>query len=207
MKIVSHPWEAIYAREGRIFTDPIPAFSDVSERFVHHSCRRILDLGCGNGRHVIALVKQGFETVGLDISPTGLRLTREWLEAEAIHAGLVAADFRHQLPFIGGCFDGLISTQVIHHAKIKEVRMAIAEIWRVLKDDGMAFVTVAGRKHKDLPYEEIEPGTFIPLEGTEKGLPHHIFTEEELRREFSAFHVQQMERRAEGRVIISWLIK
>jgi SAM-dependent methyltransferase len=202
-----HPWETIYAREGRVFTEPIPGFGAVTQKFTQNKCRRVLDLGCGNGRHVVALVKHGFEVVGLDISPSGLRLTRKWLEDDALDADLVAADVRQPLPFERDSFEGLISTQVIHHALIGEVRLAIAEIWRVLTRGGIAFVTVAGRKHEDLAYEEIEPGTFIPLDGTEKGLPHHIFTEDELRREFEAFQIQQMERRAEGRVIVSWLLK
>ena len=204
---VNHPWEAIYAREGRVFDEPFPGYSAVALKFSRNSCRRILDLGCGNGRHVVALVKDDFEVVGLDISSSGLRLTREWLREEELEADLVAADFRQGLPFAGECFDGLLSTQVIHHAMIAEVRLAIAEIWRVLKKGGIAFVTVAGSTHATLAYEEIEPGTFIPLSGTEKGLPHHIFSETDLRWELGPFQVEQIERRAEGRVLACWLRK
>ncbi len=207
MDTVNHPWEAIYAREGRVFGEPFLGYSAVAQEFARSSCRRILDLGCGNGRHVVALVKDSFEVVGLDISSSGLRLTREWLKEEELEADLVAADFRQGLPFAGERFDGLLSTQVIHHAMIAEVRLAIGEIWRVLKKGGIAFVTVAGRTHENLVYEEVEPGTFIPLSGTEKGLPHHIFSEADLRREFSAFQVEQIERRAEDRVIACWLMK
>ena len=207
MDAVDHPWEAIYAREGRVFDEPFPGYSAVAQKFSRNSCRRILDLGCGNGRHVVALVKDGFEVVGLDISSSGLRLTGEWLKDEKLEADLVAADFRQHLPLVGECFDGLLSTQVIHHAMIAEVRLAIGEIWRVLKKGGIAFVTVAGRTHADLGYEEVEPATFIPLTGTEKGLPHHIFSESELCLEFGAFQVEQLERRAEGRVIACWLRK
>jgi SAM-dependent methyltransferase len=37
----------------------------------------VLDLGCGVGRHVVDLGGRGFRMAGIDISPTGLRLTRE----------------------------------------------------------------------------------------------------------------------------------
>ncbi len=207
MNAKNHPWENIYARDGRIFTEPFSAFSSVAQIFNQNQCRNILDLGCGNGRHVVALMNLNFSTVGLDISPTGLSLTREWLEDEELPANLVCGDIRHSLPFRENCFDGLISTQVIHHSLLAEIRLTISEIWRVMTDGGIAFVTVAGKKHDDTPYDEIEPGTFVPLEGSEKGLPHHIFTEEEIYREFELFQIQEISLRDKERVRAIWLKK
>ena len=90
---------------------------------------------------------------------------------------------------------------MIHHALLPEVLGAIREIWRVLSPDGLAFVTVAGRTHDDEEYQEIEPGTFLPLDGPEAGLPHHIFTEEALRRAFRRFRLIDAGPRDEGRVL------
>jgi len=146
MNATNHPWESIYKREGRVFTDPPPGFKAVLKEFTRHHCQLILDLGCGNGRHTVALTKEGFNTIGLDISSSGLRLSSEWLGEEGLQAGLVNADARNFFPFKANSFDGLLSTQVIHHALLSEVRTTIAEIWRVLAEDGIAFVTVAGRK-------------------------------------------------------------
>jgi methylase of polypeptide subunit release factors len=47
--------------------------------------KRILDLGCGTGRHVIALAKKGFEVYGVDISKKALNLAKERLEAGVPH--------------------------------------------------------------------------------------------------------------------------
>ncbi len=207
MKTKNHPWENIYARDGRIFTEPFQAFSSVAQKFAQNQCRRILDLGCGNGRHMVALGNLKFETVGLDISPSGLNLSRKWLNDEQLPANLVCGDVRHSFPFKGNSFDGLISTQVIHHSLLAEIRLTISEIWRVMTDGGIAFVTVAGKKHDDLSYKEIEPGTYLPLEGTEKGLPHHIFSVEELRQEFERFQVLDTRYRDKGRVLLIWLKK
>ncbi len=204
---MSHPWEAIYRKEGRVFQEPFHGFAQVLEVFRTSSCRRILDLGCGNGRHVVALARAGLQAAGVDISATALRLTRDWLAALNLEADTVAADMRVPLPFGNASFDGILSTQVIHHALAAQVRGAIGEIHRVLVPGGMAFVTVAGRTHADTTYQEIEPGTFIPLSGSEQGLPHHIFSESELRAEFSAFKVHEVSRRAEGKVLAVWAEK
>ena len=37
--------------------------------------RRVLDLGCGAGRHLVYLAQQGFEMYGTDVDPHGLDVT------------------------------------------------------------------------------------------------------------------------------------
>lgn len=93
----NHPWELIYQRDGLIFTEPFPGFEEVAQRFLDHPCKRLIDLGCGNGRHVVALSKLRFDTIGFDISQSGLNLTRNWLQKVNCQAGLVCADTRRPL--------------------------------------------------------------------------------------------------------------
>jgi hypothetical protein len=114
---------------------------------------------------------------------------------------VVLGDTRQPLPIRDNSIEGMLSTQVIHHARIAAVRLAIGEIWRVLVPGGLAFVTVSGRKDPGLDFDEIEPGTFVPLAGPEAGLAHHIFTVEELRSEFRDYQVLELSVRAEGAVL------
>ena len=197
----SLPWEAIYRREGRVLEEPFPRFDELVEIYVQHGCKRLLDLGCGTGRHVVHLTKAGFWVCGLDSASTGLRLAREWLEDEKLSAVLVRADMRMRLPFREAAFDGIISTQVIHHARLETIRRTIAELKRVLVSGGVIFVTVPIRFHPQEANREIERGTFLPLEGAERGLPHHIFTLEELQAEFNDLDIQEVSVR--GDVVIA----
>ena len=175
MNTEEHPWETIYKKNGRVFLEPFPRFHEVVDLFIEHGCSEILDLGCGCGRHTVHLAMENFKTFGLDISPTGIGLTREWLHDQGLESRIVLSDFRHPFPFRSGSFSGVFSTQVIHHARIASVRLAIREILRVLSSGGVAFITVAARKD-DEEVVEIEPGTVVPLTGSEAGLPHHIFS-------------------------------
>jgi SAM-dependent methyltransferase len=202
MTSAEHPWEKIYKKDGRVFPEPFPRFHEAVDLFVEHGCSEILDLGCGSGRHTVHLALENFKTFGLDISPTGLGLTREWLREKGLESRIVLSDFRHPLPFREGSFSGVFSIQVIHHARIAAVQLAIREIWRVLLSGGVAFISVAASKD-DEEFVEIEPGTIVPLTGSEAGLPHHIFSEEELRMEFRDFQVWYVSLRAAGKV---WVI-
>jgi hypothetical protein len=44
----------------------------------------------------------------------------------------------------------------------------------------LIFVTVPKLRNQGTAFEQVEPGTFVPLDGPERGLPHHYFTSEEL---------------------------
>lgn len=201
MNRAAHPWEVIYRKDGRVFPEPFPRFGEVVDVFRAHGCSLVLDVGCGSGRHIVHLARQGFRPLGLDISPTGLHLAQTWMREEGREPILALGDTREPLPFRDNCIQCVLSTQVIHHARINAVRLAIEEIWRVLEPGGLAFVTVSGRRDPGLEFEEIEAGTFVPLSGPEAGLAHHIFTVEELRSEFQSFRILELSVRAEGAVL------
>ena len=181
------PWDEIFRRQGRVYEAPALIMPEVAGRLRQEGCRRVLDLGCGSGRHVVYLAQQGFRMTGLDNSPTALSMTREWATAEGLAAGLVRADMRVPLPVASAAFDALVSTQVIHHAFLATVRHTAAEIGRVVRPGGMLFLTVPLTPDPDDVFEEIEAGTLVPVTGSEKGLPHHYFTPDELRSILPAF--------------------
>lgn len=199
-----HPWEVIFRNRRWPHEEPFPAFEEVVQGFKVNGCERILDLGCGTGRHIYHLASAGFYTVGLDISPTGLKLTQARLVGDRLGANLTLADFRAPLPFEEGSFDGVFSTQVVHHALKTQVQLAVDEIFRVLVPGGMAFVTVSGKLDEGVEFEEVEKGTYIPLSGDEAGLQHHIFTPETAAETFQAFEIEEISIRADGHVIVVW---
>ena len=55
---------------------------------------RVLDLGCGPGRHALALARRGMRVVGVDISETFIHLARTAAAAEGLDATFVLADAR-----------------------------------------------------------------------------------------------------------------
>jgi len=196
-----HPWENIFKNNLWPYTQPFQGFGEVVEIFKRNEVCTVLDLGCGNGRHTIHLENLGFRTVGADISSSGLQITQQSFVSENLNTKLVLSDFRNPLPFRDNVFDGLMSTQVIHHALIAQIRTAIHEIWRVITSNGIALVTVSGKLDEGDEYEEVEPNTYVPLTGDEKGLPHHIFSVDEVHVEFREFILEDVSIRAGGHVL------
>ncbi|MCP4422242.1 MAG: class I SAM-dependent methyltransferase [Chloroflexi bacterium] len=189
MKIDSKAWENIFQLHGKVFIEPHWDMPNVVKQLQNNQAKNVLDFGSGTGRHVIHLAQHGFSVYGLDNSQEGIKTTTQWLHAEKLHAELVLQEMTEQLPWKGRFFDAIVSVQVIHHANIATIKKIIAEMERVLAQNGFLFITVPKQKNQATKYKEIEPNTYIPLDGWEKGLPHHYFTPEELHEVFFNFDI------------------
>ncbi|WOJ92530.1 methyltransferase domain-containing protein [Congregibacter variabilis] len=103
--------------------------------------QRVLDLGCGEGRHVIAACAlDGVDAVGVDLSLNDLATARERMQefrgdaAEDSALFLLLAGDALRLPFADASFDAVICSEVLEH--IPDYRSALTEIARVLKPGG-----------------------------------------------------------------------
>jgi SAM-dependent methyltransferase len=185
LAISSNVWNEIFNKDGHVFQDThrsIPAFVRLLQEIGGDT---VLDLGCGTGRHVVYLAQQGLRVFGFDYALTGLRLTQAWLASENLQAVLHQQNMYDPFPYPNNLFDGIISIQVIHHGRLEQIQKAAKELQRVLKPGGVLLVTVPFVSRSKFPSEEIEASTFVPLDGYEKGLPHHIFSSEGLKSLFS----------------------
>lgn len=68
---------------------------------------RILDIGCGRGRHSILLSKHGYDVTGIDLSERSIHEARESARDAGTNAEFVVADMRD--PHCGGCMDGVVN--------------------------------------------------------------------------------------------------
>jgi cyclopropane fatty-acyl-phospholipid synthase-like methyltransferase len=189
----SHPWNEIFRREGRLFTEPHEAMPRIVGTLTDLGAIRVLDLGCGTGRHVVYLAERGFSVFGLDSSAEANKASRAWLAEERLEATLHLHDMKDSLPFHDRFFDAVVSVQVIHHACVSTITHTVRELERVLRPGGLLFVTVPTRRNQGERFKEIEENTLVPLNGPEKGLPHHYFTARELRELFSNFDVRAID--------------
>lgn len=55
---------------------------------------RVLDLGCGTGRHSLELVRRSFEVVGVELLEANVKVAEEDAQAQGLDAEFVAADLR-----------------------------------------------------------------------------------------------------------------
>ncbi len=104
---------------------------------------RVLDIGCGGGRHAVYLARLGLQVTAGDRSLLALEETGRWLERERLRAQLAQLDMA-TLPFARETFDAVLSVNVLHHARPGEARAAVEEVWRVLRPGGFFLAVLAG---------------------------------------------------------------
>ncbi|WP_243727385.1 class I SAM-dependent methyltransferase [Actinocrispum wychmicini] len=106
---------------------------------------RVLDLGCGAGRHAFEAHKRGAHVVAVDIDSAVLKDVRDMFSAlvEAGEADTPALAVRASgsfLPFPDNTFSHVIVAETLEH--VLDDRAMIAEAVRVLKPGGLIAVTV-----------------------------------------------------------------
>jgi ubiquinone/menaquinone biosynthesis C-methylase UbiE len=109
---------------------------------------KVLDLGCGFGRHAFEAARRGASVVALDagrdevngVAAMFLAMVEAGELAEgSIHANVVQGDALH-LPFPDGAFDRVICSEVLEH--IADDLSAMRELARVLRPGGTMAITV-----------------------------------------------------------------
>lgn len=129
---------------------------------------RIIDVGCGYGRHVNEFNSKGYDAIGLDYSPVLIEKAKE----SAKKKGLKEDIFRsyditsNKLPFTEGSFDCVVCLYDVigSYADDAKNRMILKNIYRLLKKKGYAVISVMNMqltidkaKHKFILAESSEP--------------------------------------------------
>jgi SAM-dependent methyltransferase len=101
---------------------------------------RVLDVGCGQGRHCVEFAKRGFEAIGIDVSQ---KLIGQASQAgKGLPAQFIMDDAR-QMSRVKGCFDlvaSLFSSFGLHSHM--DNRLIIHNVCERLKSGGFLFIDV-----------------------------------------------------------------
>ncbi len=129
---------------------------------------RILDVGCGSGRDLHALIEAGFDAEGVDACEALLR------EANGRYPALADRIRRDSLPDLGtvqdASFDGILCWAVLMHVPAERLFDTLFKLRRVLRPGGRLLIStplqgppVDAEKHRDPDgrlFNEVPPEQF-----------------------------------------------
>ncbi len=106
----------------------------------------IVDIGCGNGRHLIPCANRCKKVIGIDISKKLIKIVKKrYIDLKLDNVDLIHSDAVN-LPIKNNCIDAILYIASLHNIKGNINRInSLKEINRVLKKDGKALVSVWSR--------------------------------------------------------------
>ena len=161
-------WDDEYWRKGKLWsglTHELPELPAGS---------RVLELGCGNGKTLTALIRKGWNVTALDSSQKAVVLSRNLVKGSS-PAEIIIADARN-IPIKNTTIDAVFAIHVIGHMHEPERREIAFEVIRTLKPGGIVFFCEFSTE--DIRFgngHETEPSTF--MRGTK--IITHYFTLQE----------------------------
>ena len=140
-------WDKFYNKRGRFFLMPHEYMGKVIRRFNELNIRRIIDLGCGSGRHLVYLADKGFFVDGIDFSPSAVELARKWLNQRGLKADISVSDIHQRLGFIKDeQYDAILGINSLHYIDIESFINTLSEINRILRTGGLLILSVPSEK-------------------------------------------------------------
>ena len=129
---------------------------------------RILDAGCGYGRNLVHLLREGCEIFAVDTNVDGVEHVRAL--ASELAPNLPPSNFRispiEKMDFPDNFADVVICNSVLHFARDEAHFLAmVAELWRVVRPGGMLFCRLGSRIGMD--FERLRGNIFRINDGSE----------------------------------------
>ena len=130
---------------------------------------RVLDAGCGTGRNLVYLLRNGYEVFGVDENSEAIAQTRSL--ASALVPNFPVENLRNELiesiSFPDATFDVVLCNAVLHFSRDDAHFLAVLHsLWRVLKPGGLLFCRLASTI--GMTPHPIEGRRFLAPDGTER---------------------------------------
>ncbi|QLH74318.1 MAG: class I SAM-dependent methyltransferase [Methanomassiliicoccales archaeon] len=192
-------WEKSYSSKRDFFGNEPSEFGIRSaEVLKRHNLKKLLELGCGQGRDTVMFLKNGFEVTAIDYCQTGLDQLQECTSCNGLikNLRLCRIDAKAGLPFPDSSFDAVYS-HMFFTMEFTEEEMGriMDEVKRVLRPGGYNIYSV--RSDKD-PHYGKGKHCGEDMYQNQMGFIVHFFTEEKIKRLSKGWEILSIRQSVEG---------
>lgn len=152
---------------------------------------RLLDLGCGLGRHSMLFYDYGFKVTACDITPYCINYLNAWQKERNINFPVIECDMLN-MPFKDNSFDSIYAYHTVSHTNLEGFKKLFKDIHRILDKDGEVFFDVLSKKcfmYQSSGYPKIDSNTILSKDPKELDVPHICFDFDELKEILSNFYL------------------
>jgi len=141
---IEETWDTIAASFDTTRRTPWPPCLEFIDSLPKQT--KVVDIGCGNGRHLLPAIHHCQKAIGVDLSFQLLSIVQQKLKQERITTvDLVHASATH-LPLKDTTVDTVLYIAALHNIEGRDNRIqSLKEVKRVLKSGGTALISVWSR--------------------------------------------------------------
>ena len=151
---MSEIWNRIYSSDASFFGDDPSKFGlECYNEFKKHGVKKILELGCGQGRDTIFFASNGLDIVAIDSSHVAINILSKITTEKNLAIKAMIYDASGGIPFDSSYFDAVYS-HMLFNMKFTDdqLKKLFAELKRVLKNGGLNLFSV--RSDNDAMYRK-----------------------------------------------------
>jgi 2-polyprenyl-3-methyl-5-hydroxy-6-metoxy-1,4-benzoquinol methylase len=180
--IATDVWETYWNNQDNWdwWKKPAPEVLDLIHSLSPIERPKVLDLGCGLGRHAIAFALAQFSVTATDASPTAIQHLNRWAHSLQLSIETQVCEvLTDTLP--SETFDVVLSYNVIYHGSREQFAKAIRQVRKLLKQNGIFFFTCPSRQDGKYGFgERVAPHTYRCTKSVTPGDIHYFADEEDL---------------------------
>ena len=173
------------------WTEPDKAVVNLLARTDRAKTNKVLDLGCGIGRHAILFAKAGFSVTAIDASTEAMAILKQKTQEEGVRVKTIQGQFAAGL-FPRNYFDLIIAYNVIYHGYRKDVENTVNTALSWLKPEGWFFFTCPTRRDSKFGNgEKVAANTFRPMNSIHPGDIHYFCDDNDIQEFMRNFKVAE----------------
>lgn len=184
-------WETYWRDKGNRewWKKPAPEVLELIRSLSPADHPRVLDLGCGPGRHAIAFALARFSVTATDSSTEAIRHLDAWASSLGLPIETRVCDvLAEALP--GETYDVVLSYNVIYHGSRDQFARAIQHVRELLGRQGTFFFTCPSRRDGKYGFgEKVAPHTFRCTKSITPGDVHYFADEDDLADLLTGFRI------------------
>lgn len=203
--MADHYWDTVWDKkeigEYRRYIGGYQNVQNVMTReFQNHGCHMICDAACGFGANSMILQSNGFDVWGFDISEDAVWITKELLEPYGIRKEQFKTASLLHTEYPGQFFDAVAVRAALDHLCVEEFYLALDELRRITKQNGLLYVSFDPLEPDDLQLEHrvLEDGSFLYTDQSRNGLLFHYYSDPELQNAFRCYKILDWETDGRG---------
>ncbi len=192
MRTKAWDWDRLSEGDRAYWDAPAGTVVEFAYRLKREGKRKVYDLGCGLGRHLLFLAQMGFDVCGSDLSERAVEEARKRLAAACLPGRIKHGDMV-KIEEPDDTYDAVIAYNVVYHVYPEGMRTTIKEIHRILKGGGLLLGTFQAKSAPSfLKGTRVAPATVVKRGGPEDGIPHTYLNRDEILSLLSSFTIDEL---------------